>query len=935
MTEASRNAPSSPPDFQDSAPLLRLMFDDSGEGVCVFDAHLRLTAWNDRFLGASRLQAGQLRVGLGLLALMQLLARSGEFGSHDPEGEAQRCFLALRDERPSALHHLRPDGRIIEMRRSFTADGGMVLLYADVTERRATEAAMADNQRMLTLLLERTQQGFWFIDNALRTTDANPAMCRMLGLTLDRLLGRNIFEFVDEANAEIFRRQTVLRAQGHTGGYEITLRRADGSPVHCFNNATPTFDAAGRKIGAVGMFSDISAQKRAEQQIRQTGELLAQKSRALEVTLQSLSQGVLSIDAQGHITTWNHRCLELLEIPESLMQGRPTLQDITRYQVEHGQFGPHLSAMAEPGREGLRRFLGGDSQSLAARYQRTRRDGVVLDVQTHFADDGSVVRTYTDVTASVQAQQALRESESRFRTMADAAPALIWQSGADARPIWFNQRWLQYTGRDMAAELAATWTERMHPEDYLRCRVAFDAAAAAHVAYDIEFRLKRADGGWGWIVDNGIPRFSSEGRFEGFIGYGWEITERKAAEAALIAAKDEAERASRAKSEFLSRMSHELRTPLNAVLGFAQLLESDRQDPLSPAQRGRVQELMRGGRHLLSLINEVLDLASIEAGTLHLHLAPVDLAELVGDCLRLVQPMAADRRIRLQVRPAGAPAKLVQADPTRLKQVLLNLLSNAIKYNREGGSVELAWQVDPELPQATRIEVRDSGPGLTSAQCERLFQAFERLDAERSAVEGTGIGLALSKWLVDLMRGQIGVHSTLGVGSTFWVRLMQAEAVAGPSPPPPAAVAPVVSHAVTAPAPLLPPAGRSTRTVLYIEDNPVNQVLMEGMLAQRPGIRLLIAGLPGVGLAMAAQARPDLVLLDIQLPEMDGFEVMRRLRASPHTWDIPVVAVSANAMHADLERAEQAGFVDYVVKPLDMQRLLSVVDRLLAEDPDE
>jgi len=798
----------SPPDPQPlaaagephSAELLQLIFDHAGEGICVFDASLRLTAWNERFLGFIGLDGSQVRRGAGLQDLLDTLARAGEFGDADLEGEVQRLMAEARTTTSVRLHR-RPNGRSFELRRNMTPDGGFVMLCADVTERVASEAALVDQQRMLSLLLERTEQGFWFIDNALLTTDANPAMCRMLGLPLAQLLGRDIYDFVDERNAAIFREHVRLRSLGQAEGYEITLRRADGGEVHCYNNATPIFDAAGRKIGAVGLFSDISALRHAEQQLRQAGEQLAQKSKVLAATLDSLVQGVMSVDPSGRISAHNRRLLELLELPEALIQSHPTLSELARYQLEQGHFGSEVSITLPS--TGQVRKLGdiGENHTLADKYQRTRRDGAVLEVQTHFSDDGSVVRTYTDVTTSVTAERA------------------------------------------------------------------------------------------------------------------------------LIAAKEEAERANRAKSEFLSRMSHELRTPLNAVLGFAQLMEADAVDPLSPAQRSRVHELMRGGRHLLSLINEVLDLATIEAGTLQLHLEPVDLAAVVDDCLRMVQPMALERGITLEARLPAMGAGKVLADPTRLKQVLLNLLSNGIKYNRSGGSVRLAWQLegptgDAPGPTSLRVDITDEGPGLSLAQQDKLFQAFERLHPEHNEVEGTGIGLALSKWLVELMRGEIGVRSAPGQGSTFWVRLACAgdRPVAGLAPGPEQAMAPM---------PPAPSASHAGKTVIYIEDNLVNQLLMEGMLQQRPNIRLLMADHPVEGLSLAACHAPDLVLLDIQLPEMDGFEVMRRLRQQPDTRHVPVIAVSANAMQSDIDEAARAGFADYVTKPLDLAQLLAAVDRSL------
>lgn len=385
--------------------------------------------------------------------------------------------------------------------------------------------------------------------------------------------------------------------------------------------------------------------------------------------------------------------------------------------------------------------------------------------------------------------------------------------------------------------------------------------------------------------------------------------------AALLDAKNEAERANQSKSEFLSRMSHELRTPLNAILGFGQLLELAESDPV---RQGHVKQILGGGKHLLALINEVLDLARVESGRMSVSLDRVCVSDLVHECLDLIHPQAVTRDVRV-VCESCPPSVDVLADHTRLKQVLLNLLSNAIKYNRRGGLLTVAFE---QLPQAFKIKVTDTGGGLTADEQTRLFVPFERLNADEYQIEGSGIGLALSKRLVQLMQGQIGVDSTKGQGSTFWIEFALA----------PTDVAQQLGgqtddkstgKVVEPPAP-----DPDLRTVLCMEDNPNNLQLMENILGMLPGVRTVSAIAPGLGLEMARSHRPDLILLDINMPDMDGFEVMRCLREHPATSTIPVVAVSANAMEQDLARGMAAGFADYVTKPIDVGRLLRVVEEL-------
>jgi signal transduction histidine kinase/CheY-like chemotaxis protein len=377
-------------------------------------------------------------------------------------------------------------------------------------------------------------------------------------------------------------------------------------------------------------------------------------------------------------------------------------------------------------------------------------------------------------------------------------------------------------------------------------------------------------------------------------------------------AREEADRANKAKSEFLSRMSHELRTPLNAILGFGQLLELDQ---LTVNQRIGVTHILKGGRHLLNLIDEVLDISRIESGYMHYSLEPVPVMNLLTEALDMIQPMASQRKIPLENSGAEAEGRYVMADRQRLKQILLNLLSNAVKYNREAGRVIVSYS---EEKGRVRLSVRDCGVGIPAHKLEMLFTPFERLGAEQGSVEGTGLGLALSKRLAEMMGGGLGVESNPGEGSTFWVELAGA-----PSPLGPADAAHIASDDVRT-----SPASRSC--ILYIEDNYPNLQLVERVLSShRPEFRLISASTPAAGIELAVRERPELILLDLNLAEMSGHEVLIHLQGHPATSTIPVVIVSADATPGQIRRLLAAGAAAYLTKPIDLPRFLRTLDELV------
>jgi hypothetical protein len=516
-----------------------------------------------------------------------------------------------------------------------------------------------------------------------------------------------------------------------------------------------------------------------------------------------------------------------------------------------------------------------------------------------------------DVTDRHQAEERLREADQRIALATRGAGIGTWELSMDGQLVWWDDQMFRMRGLAPRALPLRTQDalQMVHPDDRDQLMRNLLSDLEPEQLANYEFRVVLPDGKHRWIASRSSVTCDELGQSVRRIGINWDITEARAT-AAERQEKLLARRESQGKSQFLARMSHELRTPLNAVIGFAKLLIAEGEQAHAETARQRLGHVLSAGEHLLGLINEVLDLSSLESGELPKPGQAVALGPVIDEVLPLVESLAATHEVTLQcVRRDGS----VVGDPTRLRQVLINLLSNAIKYNRPGGLVSVDTLVEAD---SVLIQVRDTGRGMSAQQLQQLFEPFNRLGAEREGIDGTGIGLAIVRAAVQYMQGTVQVTSRPDEGTCFEVRLPRATETVPGQVVRPGAKPPLSAGSLEA------PTGRS-HDVLYIEDNSVNMLIVAALVGRRPDLVFHEAGDGARGIAAAQRLRPALVLVDMQLPDMDGIEVLRQLRAHPATADLRCVALSANAMPLDIHRALDAGFDAYWTKPLDFDAFAS------------
>jgi PAS domain S-box-containing protein len=717
--------------------------------------------------------------------------------------------------------------------------------------------------------------------------------------------------------------------------YELTYIRKDGSRFPAVVSVTALRDEQDAIIGYLLIGTDNTARKQAEEALLKAGALQS-------AIFNSANFSSIATDAKGVIQIFNVGAERMLGYTAAEVMNRITPADISDPQeviARAEELSIELGTLITPGFEAL---VFKASRGIEDIYELTyiRKDGsrfpAVVSV-TALRDEQDAIIGYlligTDNTARKQIEaeqkqlsQRLRDHQFYTRSLFESNIDAIMTTDPSGIITDVNKQMEVLTGCTRDELIGAPFKNYFTDPD--RAEKSTQLVLREKKVTDYELTARARDGKETVVSFNATTFYDRDRKLQGVFAAARDITERKRLDQVLQeknveleSSRSVAEKANLSKSEFLSSMSHELRSPLNAILGFAQLVQTGSPPPTDTQMAG-IDQILKAGWYLLELINEILDLALIESGRLTLSLEPISLVDVMLECQEMIEPQTQKNGIIMGFPRFDIPV-FVSADRTRVKQVLINLLSNAIKYNRPQGAVEVTCGAIRE--KRIRISVHDTGEGLTPDKLAQLFQSFNRLGQEASSEEGTGIGLVVSKRLVDLMGGEIGVESTVGTGSVFWFELNQA---AEPQPVKDADVLPLPHHAHVQHC-------AEQRTLLYVEDNPANMQLVEQLIARRPEMRLLSAGDALQGIALARTHKPEVILMDINLPGMNGIQALKILREDPLTAHIPVLAISANAMPDDIRKGLEAGFLRYLTKPINVNEFMYALDQALKLAADE
>ena len=796
------------------------------------------------------------------------------------------------------------------------SDSGKVLtsvgITYDITDAREIENRVRKSEERYRQIADVSSDWVWEMNTELRFSYFSEGFERITGVTPEFTLSKTRRDICspDELEKASMRIHLAdLDAHREFRDFQYAFIGPDGMCRYFSISGTPVFDENNEFEGYRGTASDVTTRVATEAALAESTEKMQHA-----ITLVKLGHYVWDgVTKRAISCTEEYARIHGVSVDEYLSTTDSLDALISWIHVDDSNY-----------------YLDSIERAMAARkdlkleYRIVARDGRVRYVHEVFDptydNQGQLIQTsgaMQDITERKEVEEALKDAE-RIAAIGN------WRWSVDEKQHIFcsegYSRVLGLATEDIPASITDPEFGLVPAEDRERLDQVFDEAIKKGQNYEIEYLIKRPDGEIRDILEIGEAVHDSDGRCREIKGTIQDITERKNVEREINAARDEAEQANQAKSAFLSSMSHELRTPLNAILGFSQLLEANHMEPLTAKQKISVAHIIKGGEHLLELITQVLDLARIETGQTDFFIEPIDLGEALVDCFSITQASAKSRKINIIDNVSGKGLCSIRADLTRVKQILLNLLSNGVKYNREGGSLTVNAEVTAE--KMMRISITDTGFGIDEKLFQHVFEAFDRLGREALDVEGTGIGLTISKQLVELMQGSIGFISEINKGSTFWIELPIADSNDY------ANIGSAKNDDGLDLDQLISQDNREYR-VLHIEDNPTNAHLMVRIFEGLPNMQLITAFDAESGLELLRTQLPDLVLMDIQLPGMDGIEALTILKQSNRTRNIPVIAISAAAMTADIDRAKDAGFYAYLIKPLDIGKTLETVRNAL------
>jgi len=712
-------------------------------------------------------------------------------------------------------------------------------------------------------------------------------------------------------------------AHGIEDVYEVTKVRKDGSHFPGVISITALRDAKENIIGYLLIGTDNTARKQAEEALLKAGALQS-------AIFNSANFSSIATDAKGVIQIFNVGAERMLGYAAADVMNKITPADISDPQEIVTRAKTLSAELGTPITPGFEALVFKASRGIEDIYELTyiRKDGsrfpAIVSV-TALRDAKENIIGYlligTDNTARKQVEAEQKLLDQRLRDQQFYTRSLI-ESSIDALMTTDPSGIITDVNKQMEALTGCTRDEligapfKNYFTDPERAEAAIKLVLSEKKVANYELTARARDGKETVVSYNATTIYDRDRKLQGVFAAARDVTERKRLDVELERTKSAAEKANLAKSDFLSSMSHELRSPLNAILGFSQLMESDSPPP-TPSQKDSIAQILQAGWYLLKLINEILDLAKIESGQVSMSKESVSLSEVMLECQAMIEPQAQQCGITLTFPSSDIPY-FVSADKTKLKQIFINLLSNAIKYNCEQGTVEVACT--ESTPGYIRVSVKDSGAGLTPEKVAQLFQPFNRLGQEAGSEEGTGIGLVVAKQLVELMGGSIGAESTVGTGSLFWFELMAVAELPHffseeeEEDDDATLTRPSVTH------------GTQPHTLLYVEDNPANMKLVEKIIARHPDFRLLTAVDGASGIDIARVNQPDVILMDINLPGISGYEALKILLSEPATAHIPVIALSANAMPLDIEIGLNAGFFRYLTKPIKVNKLMEALD---------